>query len=148
VENREPTASIVTSVMETMAWGLGFDRVLLLLLTANRRRLIGRMLLGGADNIDPRDIERAILPDASRFAPEARAFAEGRPIFNGDPIFPDGWPLAALPIGFPPRAIGVIYADRRSGAEEVPTAEQAAIGLLAELLDRSILIHSEFERKL
>lgn len=148
VENREPTASIVTSVMETLAWGLGFDRVLLMLLTNNRRRLMGRMILGKADNINPRDIERPLFPEANRFAPEARAFAEGRPIFNGDPIFSDGWPLAAIPVGFPPRAVGVIYADRTGGSEEVEMAEQAAIGLLAELLDRSILIHSERETRL
>ena len=149
VEQREPTASIITSVMETLAWGVGFNRVLLLLLSSNRRRLTGRMLLGNIDGFDPRDFQRPLIPEASRYAPDALAFAEARPIFNGDPLFEDGWPIAALPIGFGQRAIGVIYADRvGTDQDEVPVPEQAAIGVLAELLDRSITINSEFERRL
>ncbi|NLF24817.1 MAG: HDOD domain-containing protein [Deltaproteobacteria bacterium] len=149
VEHREPTASIITSVMEALAWGLDFDRVLLLLLSNNRRRLLGRMILGSAGGFDARSCERQIFPEANRHAPDALAFSEGRPIFNGDPIFEDGWPIAAIPIGFGQRTIGVIYADRTGrNQDEVPVSEQAAIGLLAELLDRSISIHSEFERRL
>ena len=45
--------------------------------------------------------------------------------------------------GFGQRAIGVIYADRvNSVAQELDAREQAAIGMLAELLDRSISVNS------
>ena len=47
----------------------------------------------------------------------------------------------ACPIGFGPRAIGVIYADRiGANAPELIAREQAAIGVLAELLDRSVSV--------
>ncbi|RMG44400.1 MAG: HDOD domain-containing protein [Candidatus Dadabacteria bacterium] len=145
VENKEPTASIITTVMETLAWSLGFDRVLLLLVTPNRKQLAGRMLLGQVSDFDPRSFKRPLGTDASPYAPDAQAFQENRPVFNGDPLFDDGWPIAVLPIGFGQRAIGVIYCDRVNCAQvELSSREQAAIGILAELLDRSVGVHSSF----
>lgn len=139
VEGGESTASVITTVMETLAWNIRFDRVLLLLLGQGRRRLLGRMLLGKSDTIDPKKIERVVGPDAPTAAPDAAAFREGRPIFRGDPVLEGGWPLAAIPIGFGQRAIGVIYADRTaSDAPDLSEREQAAILVLAELLDRSV----------
>ena len=138
VENREPTASIITTVMETLAWGLKFDRVFLLLAGAGRRKLTGRMLLGNVDNFDPTKFEKPLGKEADSHAVEAKAFSQGSPIFTGDPIFEDGWPIAAIPVGFGGRAIVVIYADRKSKNEELTSREQAAITVLTELLDRSV----------
>ncbi len=138
VENREPTASVITTVMETLAWGLKFDRVLLLLVGAGKRKLVGRMLLGNVSNFDPTKFERTLGKEADPHAPEAKAFSQGSPVFTGDPLFDDGWPIVALPIGFGGRAIGVIYADRKSQNEELSAREQAAITVLTELLDRSV----------
>ena len=142
VEQHEPTASVITSVMETLAWSLGFDRVLLLLVDPNRRVLLGRMALGKVE-IDPKQIRRPIDESAGRYAPDAVAFHEARPIFNGDPLLDDGWPIMVIPIGFGQRAIGVIYADRvQSKTDEVSSREQAALSMLAELLDRSISMNA------
>lgn len=139
VESGESTASIITTVMETLAWNIRFDRVLLLLLGQGRKRLSGRMLLGKTGSLDPKNIERPIGIDASPHASDAQAFRDGRPIFRGDPVLEGGWPLAAIPIGFGQRAIGVIYADRTGdGAPDLSEREQAAIAVLAELLDRSV----------
>lgn len=139
VQNGEPSASVITIVMETLAWGLKFDRVLLLLLGPGRKKLIGRMMLGNTCGIDPTKFERLIGAEAGSHAPDARAFREGHPVFNGDPILDDGWPIAACPIGFGHRAIGIIYADRvSSDSQELSASEQAAFGILAELLDRSV----------
>lgn len=138
VDNREPTASIITTVMETLAWGLKFDRVLLLLVATGKRKLVGRMLLGNVDNFDPTKLERLLGKEADVHAPDAKAFAQGSPVFTGDPIFEDGWPIAAVPIGIGARTIGVIYADRKSSNEELTAREQAAITVLSELLDRSV----------
>lgn len=138
VANKEPTASIITTVMETFAWSLKFDRVVLLLATPAKNMLIGRMALGQLQDFDPKSIQRALDRNASPYAPDLIAFKEGRPVFNGDPIFEDGWPFTATPIGFGERAIGVIYADRVGSDSELSNREQAAIGVLAELLDRSI----------
>ncbi len=143
VENREPTASVITTVMETFAWSLGFDRVLLLLVNQGKKRLVGRMLLGNVPDFDPKTFVRPIGDQADSYAPDAKALAEGRPVFQGDPIFEGGWPMTAIPIGFGSKVIGVIYADRTNGDEEELTGrEQAAIGVLAELLDRSISLNS------
>jgi HD-like signal output (HDOD) protein len=140
VENGEPTASIVTTVMETLAWGLGFDRVLLLLLGSGKKKLHGRMLLGNIKDFDPKSYERSLEKSGETYAPDIKAFYESRPVFHGDPLLNDGWPIAAIPIGFGSNTIGVIYADRSAGdsATELSLKEQACIGILAELLDRSV----------
>lgn len=143
-ENREPTASIITRVMETMAWGLEFSRVLLMLVNPGRTKLVGRMMLGSIEGFDPKHMERPLGPDAGSYAPDALAFRESRPVFTGDPLFEDGWPITAIPIGFGQRAIGVIYADKVGQTEEIlPGRDQAAIGVLAELLDRSVSMHAK-----
>ena len=138
VDNREPTASVITTVMETLAWGLKFERVLLLLVGPGKRKLIGRMLLGNHEGFDPTKFERPLGNEADAHAPDAKAFAQGSPVFTGDSIFSDGWPIVGIPIGFGNRAIGVIYADRKSKNEELSAREQAAISVLCELLDRSV----------
>jgi HD-like signal output (HDOD) protein len=138
VASGEPTAAIITTVMETLAWSLRFDRVLLMLVGNGKRSLLGRMALGKLDNLDPRTIERAISARPEQHLPDAQAYAQSRPIFQGDSILPNGWPLMAIPIGFAPRTVGVIYADRTQNEADLTAREQAAIGVLAELLDRSV----------
>jgi hypothetical protein len=78
---------------------LKFDRALLLLLSTSKNELLGRMMLGKSDQ-DPKSIRRPLLPIASPRSPDAVAFAESRPIFNGNSLFDDGWPIAVVPIGF------------------------------------------------
>ena len=139
VEHGEPSSAVITTVMETCAWSLGFDRVLLMLVAPGRQKLVGRMLLGEVPNFSPTELTRPLGRETDIFAPDACAFHQARPVFKGDPIFKDGWPLAAIPVGFGSRAIGVIYADKTSSEEpEVSERLQAAIGVLAELLDRSV----------
>jgi HD-like signal output (HDOD) protein len=142
VESGESTASVITTVMETFAWNLKFDRVLLLLVTSSKRKLTGRMLLGNGGAIDPKQVER-LIEGSSSADPDSVAFKEGRPVFHGDPILPNGWPFVAMPVGFGQRAIGVIYADRLPPNDaELNSREQAAISVLAELLDRSVSLSS------
>ncbi len=129
--------------METLAYGLQFDRVVLLLLDSSKKNLRGRMLLGQSQGIDPKTICRPVGSEAGPHAADSRAFATGRAVFQGDPVIADGWPFTVIPIGFGSHAIGVIYADRvNSDVLELEARQQAAIGVLAELLDRSILIHT------
>jgi HD-like signal output (HDOD) protein len=143
VDNREPTASVITTVMETFAWSLGFDRVLLMLLAQGKQKLQGRMLLGNIPNFNPKQLIRPVGSDAPALAPDALALKEGRPIYRGDPLFDEGWPFTALPVGFDKRCVGVLYADRtQSKTNELSSREQAAISMLAELLDRSISMNS------
>jgi hypothetical protein len=130
--------------METFAWSLEFDRVLLMLVAPGKKRLMGRMLLGRIEGFDPTKFFRPLGAEADGFAPDANAYRDARPVFTGDPIFKDGWPMATIPVGFGARAIGVIYADKleTNAKPELTSREQAAIGVLAELLDRSISMHA------
>jgi hypothetical protein len=137
----DPTSSIITSCMETLAWGLKFQRVLLLLMNGGKTTLGGRMFLGEGAQMDPKKINRPLPPAAPASACDATAVRDGRAIFAGDPVLPGGWPLVAIPIGFGARCVGVIYADRvNSGKrEELSSREQAALGVLAELLNQSLM---------
>ena len=57
IENDESIASIITTIMESLVWGLNFDRVLLLLVDIERTKLQGRMFLGNStDNLEPKNI--------------------------------------------------------------------------------------------
>lgn len=145
VENREPTSSIITSIMETLAWALKFDRVVLMLMNNSKTALIGRLALGNTPGFDPKKFTKPLGSEAEVGAPEARAVKESRPVFQGKSLLDDGWPVAYLPIGFGTRTVGIIYADRTSHAQpnaELSAREQAAVGILAELLDRSLSLHS------
>lgn len=140
IESGEPTSSVITTVMETLSIGMGFDRVLLMLVASGKKRLVGRMLLGKIEGFNPRTFERPLGKEAAPYSPDADAISQGRPIFQGQPIFQEGWPLLAIPIGFGTRAIGVIYADKvgKGTSEELSGKEQAFATMLAELLDRAV----------
>jgi GAF domain-containing protein len=138
--NNEPTASIVATVMEACAYCLKFDRVILLLANQGRRQLLGRMSLGQIPDVDPTKLVRPLGEEADAYAPDSNAFVSGIPVFQGDPLFKGGWPITAIPIGAGKRAVGVVYAERVAGpqAAELSVQEQAAISLLATLLDKSV----------
>ena len=143
VDERAPTATIVTTVMETLAFGMGLDRVIMMLINQSRDKLIGRMMLGQIPNFDPTKFHRPIGRTAHPQAVDNLAFIEGRAVFAGEPVFEDGWPRMAIPIGFGKRAVGVVYGDRSKAVDqalkrELTSREQANITLLAELLDNSI----------
>ena len=137
--NNEPTASIVTSVMEACAYCLNFDRVILLLASQGRKNLVGRMVLGTIPTIDPTKYSRPLGEDADPYAPDNNAFMQGSPVFQGDPLFPGGWPIAAIPIGGGKKAVGVVYAERTGDtSKDLTPQEQAAIVILTALLDKSL----------
>lgn len=143
VESRESSSSVITTVMETLSFGLDFERVILLLAAPGKRSLQGRMALGQINGFDPKKFERPLGKSADPYAPDAKAFAESRPVFTGDPVLDGGWPFVAIPVGFGTRAIGVIYADRATpDSKELTAREQAAIGVLAELIDRAVATNS------
>ena len=114
-----------------------------MLVASGKTKLQGRMALGSVQDLDPMTIVRPIGTNAGPYSPDATAMKESRPVFNGDPVLEDGWPFAVAPIGYGKRVIGVIYADRMDpNARELSSKEQAAIGVLAELLDRSLSLNS------
>lgn len=140
IESGEPTSSVITTVMETLSWGMGFDRVLLMLMGSGKRKLVGRMLLGKIDGFNPRTFERPTGKEAAPYSPDSEAINQSRPVFQGQPLFEDGWPFVAVPVGFGARCIGVIYADKigKGTSAELSGKEQAFVAVLSELLDRAV----------
>ncbi len=139
ISRGEPTANILTSVMEVCAYCLGFDRVLLLVANKPRTVLQGRIMLGSVPGVDPAKVERPLGRGAAPQAPDNTAFMEARVVLSGEPLFAGGLPVISIPVGYGKRAVGVVYADRTS-KPPVPLApeEQAALALLADLLDKSL----------
>lgn len=135
VANREPSASVITSVMEALMYGLGLQRIALLLFDAPKKKLIGRMGLGMSD-IVPSSLVRNV--DEHAHEPESIALRDGRPVFQGDSILPDGWPFVVIPIGSFKKGLGIIYADRVDTDTELTDREKAYIGMFTELLEKSI----------
>ncbi len=137
IADKEPTASVITTVMETLAWGIGYERVILLLPGIGKRTLVGRMGLGAKLKMDCRSIEKPV--QSSSQVSIVKCFLSGKPLYGGTPLLDDGKPVIALPIGIGSKTIGVVYADRVQGVESgIPAAEQATLTLLTELLDKSI----------
>jgi hypothetical protein len=140
VNANEPPASIITSVLEAFAYGMGFERVLLMLVSPDKSSLQGRMLLGAAaSGIDPRSVRRPSGRNVSSKHPDALAVNEGRAVYAGEPVLDGGWPFIAMPIGPAEKVIGVVYADMvNAKIDEVPAAYQAAVGMLMELLEEAL----------
>jgi len=141
VLDKAPSAAVITIVMETLAWGLKFDRVLLLLKNKATNELVGRTLIGQS-TADPKSIIRPMNGGNDRFAPDAKALKEGSAVFTGNPLFSNGWPIVAIPVGFGERCVGVItltvYAIDLSSDGEVLDREKAAIAIMADLIDKSL----------
>lgn len=143
IEDEEPLSSIITTVMESLAFGLKFDRVLLLMANDDRDELLGRMWLGARINVDPKSIRRPLKSPELANAPDVTSFMQRAPKIFGDPLFHDGWPFAAIPVGSSQHEpIGVIYADIISSPDDdVPPLDgrmQASLSILAELLDQAV----------
>lgn len=139
VENLEPLSGIITTVMETVAWSLKFERVLLMLLDKKKLSLSGRMLLGNIPNFDPKKITYPVNEqDEGRVT--TRALMENKLMYEGTPLLPEGVHFAVMPVGFNTRRVGIIYADRTDKHElGAPSAqERAGLQLLMELLERAI----------
>ncbi|MCB0360341.1 MAG: hypothetical protein KDD44_11920, partial [Bdellovibrionales bacterium] len=104
------------------------------------RELTGRMALGARTPTDAKSIRRFLEAPELMNAPDVAAF-HGRAVkFFGEPLFADGWPFAAIPIGGErAEPIGVLYADIVSSPDEdIPPLDnrtQASLNILAELLD-------------
>lgn len=144
VENREPTASIIVTVMEALSSCLNFDLVLLLLASGGKQTLMGRMLIGTIPGFEPTKFVRSVDHLADITSIEVSAFKNARCAFSGKPLLKDGFPVFALPVGYGKRAVGVIYGERTSGDRKPLTIdEEDSIRQLSDLLDRSLSLARE-----
>lgn len=139
----ETISSIISSVMETLAFGMEYDRVLLLYSDTKGTVLEGRMGLGKELKVDPKAVRRTLNADSDDPSPESLSYAEGTVQTYGEPMLPDGWPFVTLPVGLDDRTVGVIYADKTEGesADATPVSERMeyALNVLATLLDEALM---------
>ena len=135
VQNREPAASILTSLMEAMKFGLGFDRVILFLFDPSKKNITSRMALG-VDGFRPGSISRQI--DARLSTPECLALRDGKIIFQGESVLDQGWPFAYIPIGNLKKGLGIIYTDRKNSVTELTDQEKAHLSIILDLIDRAV----------
>lgn len=140
VEAREPTVTIITEVMESLAWELNFDRVLLLLANPAKTALLGRMAVGNKVVGDPKQIVRPLGRAADGEAPENKAFTSQVPIMTGKPIYEGAKECVAIPIGTGSRTIGVIYADKLSS--DGMNKQEKVLKIVSEVLDRAVEVNS------
>jgi len=143
IANRETISSIITTAMEALAFGQNFDRVLLLYLNESENALIGKMALGQPFPREPKLIRRDLEFLDVETSPDVKALVEGDVVVFGDPIFPEGWPFAAIPLGTGEQVLGVIYAEMLpnppSSATALDSTVTLALSLLADLLNQAVL---------
>ncbi len=142
IANHETISSIITTAMEALAFGQKFDRVLLLYADQDDGVLYGKMSLGDSFGVEPKTVRRDLEQLNVDACPDVKALVEGTVEVFGDPIFADGWPFAAIPVGTSDRALGVLYADMRDGSPNsgraLDSTVQLALTMLADLLDEAV----------
>jgi HD-like signal output (HDOD) protein len=139
IESREPVSSIIASVMEAVAFGLGFDRVILMLINGPKTALIGRMSLGNTINFDPKSIARSLNDPEIEDAVDIKCFMSGNLTTEGQALISDSSCHMALPIGYKNGSLGVIYADKTGSIEAKPCRKmQACLSILVEILDEAV----------
>ena len=142
IANRETMSSIITTAMEALAFGQNFDRVILLYMDEAEQSLIGKMSLGESFGVDPKKLKRELECLDYETAPDLHSYVDGTVEIFGVPIFADGWPFAAIPVGNPENILGVIYADvinrNPSNAKPLDAGVKVALNLLAELLEQAV----------
>lgn len=135
VDNHESTATVITATMEALKFGLQFDRVLLMLLDPTKKNLVARMGLG-IEGFKVGMISVVFTESASSSA--VRCLKESRPLYQGEPLLLDGWPVAFIPIGNTKRGPGIIYADKKDQTDELPESDKATISVITNLLEKSL----------
>jgi HD-like signal output (HDOD) protein len=135
IENREPAASILTSLMEAMKFGLDFDRVILMLFDATKKNITARMALG-VEGFRPGLVSRPI--DLKLSTPEVIALRDARPIYQGQPLLEHGEPFVIVPVGSLKKGLGVIYADRKQRGTDLTEQERQNISIIIDLVERAV----------
>lgn len=141
--NRETLSSIITTAMEALAFGHGFDRVLLLVLDNGDDSLVGRMSLGKSFGKEPQEMRFELEFMEYESSPALRAILDGSVESLGEPLLADGWPFVVIPIGDQDHPYGVIYADYLSKgpgfSQPLNDGVKISLSPLVELLQKAVL---------
>ena len=143
IEDDEPLPSIITSAMEALVYGLGFDRAVLFMADEDGELLYFHMNLGKKHSENIKKMIRHVNAPGMYNAPDIAAFRSKTVKTLGGQIFADGWPFAALPVGgIKSTPVGVLYADIVSFPEDdVPSLDSrtiASLSILLDLLDEAV----------
>ena len=113
--------------------GLNFDRAVFLRLDTKRTYLTIAVALG-VKLFQPEKIRRFLNDPDAAVMPDLVAFNERTSVFEGTPLFGDGWPFVSFPAIWKNQVVGIFYADkvRRPDNDTLDTQEQLACVALAE----------------
>jgi hypothetical protein len=129
--HRVPQAVLCT--LEAFIKGLNFDRAVLLAVN-ERNQTLEPSVMVGAEAKDYLSLRHKTWDSEHADLPSVQAFLNRQPVFFGEPIFGDDWPVAAFPVISGGKLLGVFYADKaaRADAVSLETQEQVAVIALAE----------------
>ncbi|MBL7662035.1 hypothetical protein JNK13_04700 [bacterium] len=151
VRNMESTSSIISTVMEALAEGLNFDRVILMLSDESGSELRGHMSLGRKMNLNPKTLKRSMKVCLLSSDSQQDQQKQSLP-FIDEPLFSDAACFVTIPVGGSPlEPSGVIYADIVQAAELNPTQvidqrKKDSIRMLSELVTQAVT-RKDQERK-
>lgn len=124
---RLPQAVLCT--LEALLKGLRFSRAALFRYDAKRNSLVPAVVWGEVSAL----AETAVRPldrPGSEHMPDVKAYSRKQAVFQGEPVFKDGWPLVAFPVIWCGIARGVFYADR-TGENSAGLSTQEQVGCVA-----------------
>lgn len=135
--------SIIGGALDFLIDALGFHRAVFLVPGQAQGDLIAKLAVGELDNFELKRFIRHLdrLPDK---ALDKIAFEKQELTFRGEPLFEDGWPVVAFPVGRRDHVIGVVYADMKedrqgeSQQQDLSNQHHATIMLLMELLEKAV----------
>lgn len=138
IQDSETLASIIATVMEALAFALNFERVVYLEADIDGSKLQGKLGLG--EKLESYDhLEQNITDDLLPEEVHLKSYSNTAVETFGTPLFDNGWPFAAIPVGYKNRVLGVIYADQvDTDKGPLETRETVALSLLADIMDRAI----------
>jgi hypothetical protein len=138
IQESETLASVIATVMEALTFALEFERVVYLEADIEGKNLTGKLGLG--EKLDSYDsLQQAVAEDPFAEEVHVKSYCNGAVETFGTPLFENGWPFAAIPVGYENRTLGVIYADQVDKDKgPLETSEAVALSLLADIMDRAI----------
>ena len=123
----------VYCTLNALVKGLNFDRAVFFQLQKDPLSL--QLLLSfGMKLFEPEKVRRYLEDPQKDTMPDVQAFLRRKPIFHGQPVFPDGWPFVAFPVVHEDTVVGVFYADkiRRPDGDALGSQEEIACVALGE----------------
>jgi HD-like signal output (HDOD) protein len=130
--------SIIGSALDFLIGSLKFDRAVFLTPDPAQGELTGSLAVGELDNFVVKHCVRQ-LDRLSDKALDKIAFKKQELTFRGEPLFEDGWPIVAFPVGRGDQIVGIIYADMKESRQcDLSGQDHATITMMVELLEKAV----------